>query len=327
MYAHERALDAKETANNLVSEYYEIFLRRKNSEKTKEQYEYMKFKVSKFCDWETLTFEEIDVRWLKDWHASMERIGNSPNTCADVEINLRALFNSAIEDKVIKEDCYPFKVFKIRKADTKKRSLTLSQLRQLMECEKEPHQHRYWDCFMLSLYLCGINMVDLLHLPRQESLDRIGYLRSKTGIWVEFNIPQDARVLLEKYAGKKYLVNFAEGYKDYEQFVRNMNAELKRIGKVIKKVRKTKTGNRVVTTYKPIVPELSSYWARHTYATIAFDCDMPEQIIDMSMAHKSPYPMTDIYIARNMRKINKYLPKICDVINGRITIEELEELG
>lgn len=58
------------------------------------------------------------------------------------------------------------------------------------------------------------------------------------------------------------------------------------------------------------------HWARHTWATIAADLDIPDAVIDAALGHKSPYPMTDVYVRRNMRKVDEAVRKVIDYVNS-----------
>ena len=57
-------------------------------------------------------------------------------------------------------------------------------------------------------------------------------------------------------------------------------------------------------------------WARHTWATIAADIDIPDAVIDRTLGHKSPYPMTDIYVRRNQKKVDEAVRAVIDYINS-----------
>ena len=54
----------------------------------------------------------------------------------------------------------------------------------------------------------------------------------------------------------------------------------------------------------------------HTWATIAADIDIPDAVIDMALGHKSPYPMTDIYVRRNQKKVDEAVRAVIDYINS-----------
>lgn len=67
--------------------------------------------------------------------------------------------------------------------------------------------------------------------------------------------------------------------------------EFKRVGRGGKKV------------HEPLFPELSSYWARHTWATIAAGLDIPKETIGAALGHGGN-TVTDIYIDFDQRKVD-----------------------
>lgn len=71
--------------------------------------------------------------------------------------NIRSVFNRAIDDEITTQ--YPFRKFKMRKQETKKRSLTIDALRLLRDYPVEDWQKKYVDLFFLMFYLIGINEV------------------------------------------------------------------------------------------------------------------------------------------------------------------------
>ena len=56
--------------------------------------------------------------------------------------------------------------------------------------------------------------------------------------------------------------------------------------------------------------------ARHTWATIAADIDIPDAVIDRTLGHKSPYPMTNIYVKRNQKEVDEAVRAVIDYINS-----------
>ena len=76
--------------------------------------------------------------------------------------NIRAIFNYAIDENIT--NLYPFRKFKIKHEETRKRSLTLKQLRELINYPCKNFEIRYRDIFLLMFYLIGINAVDLFNL-------------------------------------------------------------------------------------------------------------------------------------------------------------------
>ena len=168
---------------------------------------------------------------------------------------------------------------------------------------------------MLSFYLAGINMVDLLNLPNNNSC-KAEYIRSKTKIPCCIDIPQEAMDIINRYRGDKYLIYPMDKYSNHKDFIHRMNTNLQQIGEVT--IERKKCGRKTceIKKYKPLYPNLTTYWARHTWATIAAELDIPDAVIDMALVHKSPYPMSDIYIRRNQQQVNDAIRLVIDKIKG-----------
>lgn len=255
------------------------------------------------------TFEDIDLRWLRDFERFMARTSPSANARAIKLRNIRAVFNEAIDDGVTA--AYPFRKFKIRHEQTRKRSLTPDQLRLLISVEVEPHLKKYRDMFVLMFCLCGINAVDLLNAsPDQVRDGRLEYRRAKTGRLYSVKIEPEAAEFIEKYRGTKYLLNVRDTYPDYLEFLRHMNRELKHIGPYI---REGRGGKKI---YQPLFPDISQYWCRHTWATIAAGLDIPKETIAAALGHSIGNPTTSIYIDFNQAKVDEANRRVLDFIFG-----------
>ncbi len=62
-------------------------------------------------------------------------------------------------------------------------------------------------------------------------------------------------------------------------------------------------------TWTPIFPKISTYWARHTWATIASELDIPKETIAAALGHGGN-TVTDIYIDFDQKKVDEANRKI-----------------
>ncbi len=69
-----------------------------------------------------------------------------------------------------------------------------------------------------------------------------------------------------------------------------------------------------------VFPKITSYWARHSWATISAELDISDPIIDIAQGHK-PKGMASIYINRNLKKVSKAYRKVIDYLYEKIDIE------
>ncbi len=300
--------------NTYLATYWPSFVAKKKKTKTADIYTYTWSCICKYCDATKLRFSDITYTWIQSFESWMEDRGNAVNTISIHLRNVRAVYNEAIKEGVITQEGYPFRQFRIKTQQTAKRSLSVEDLRLLRDYPCEEHMKKYVDVFFISFYLCGINMVDLLQLPKPVN-NRIEYRRSKTDILCQLEIPKEALELIKKYEGKELMLCFGE-QNDYKNFLFSMNKNLQKIGSVRYVSKKYKNGATHKTKiYTPIFPKITSYWARHTWATIAADIDIPDAVIDAALGHKSPYPMADIYIRRNAKKVDAAVRAVIDYLN------------
>lgn len=269
-------------------------------------YMYTYATLKKYCDIDSVTFEEITVKWLE---AFDRWCTHSRNTKCIHYRYMRATFNDAIDEDLTTN--YPFRKFKIKTEETKDRSLTLEQLRTLFSWPVEEHQVKYVDMFKLIFLLRGINLVDLCRMTAQNvQKGRIIYKRSKTKKNYSIKIEPEIQELLDKYRGENYLIDILDKYADYKSYMSHINKELKRIGTV--KGRFGLGGKKEIV---PLFPKLSTYWARHTFAYIAKnECDISLDMISDILGHSYGMAVTNVYVRKSDDKIDAAARKVIDKV-------------
>lgn len=243
-----------------------------------------------------LTFETMDVAWLRRFDSFLAKTSPSRNARSIHFRNIRAVFNDTITDEVI--SCYPFRKFKITYEPTCKRSLSLEQLRQLFSASVAPHEQRYLDCFKIIFMLCGINVVDLCRLGSVDD-GRVEYSRAKTHRLYSIKVEPELERLMAAYKGKNWLLNYCDSCSSYRSFYTRLNSALHNIAASLG------------------LPPISSYWARHSWATIAASLDIPKETIAAALGHGGN-SVTDIYIAFDRSKVDAANRKVLDwVLYGK----------
>lgn len=265
--------------------------------------------------WRDLKFEEMDLRWLHDFESFLAQTASK--NARNIHLrNIRAVFNYALDVEMT--TFYPFRRFKIRAEETRKRALTLEQLREVINIDCYPDQKIYRDMFVLMFMLIGINAKDLHSLKTITADGRIDYRRAKTGRIQSVKIEPEAMEIIERYRGKEGLLKIADRWEKHSEFTSKMNNALKKLGAVRRKgghgVKRPKNEQKGGVGRWP---ELSTYWARHTWATIAADLDVPDAVIDKALGHVSGL-VAEIYIRRNLRKVDEANRKVLDwVLYGK----------
>lgn len=296
----------KTPIDKVFVDYIDEFAKTKLNARTVDIYIQTKNKIEKFDS--DCKFEDIDRAWLTKFERWMIGSGMKTNACAVHMRNIRAVFNYCIDEEYT--TLYPFRKFKIKKEETRKRSLTVEQLRTLRDYPCEEYQIRYRDIFMLMFYMIGINAIDLFHAKESDVVDcRLEYKRSKTGKLYSVLIQPEAQAIIDKYKGKNYLLNVLDEYKNYKDFLHRMGDALKDIGPM---ERKGLGGKKI---RQPLFPDISSYWARHTWATIAASLDIPKEVISAGLGHEIGSSITSIYIDFNMKKVDDANRAVIDYVN------------
>lgn len=299
--------DAKERHNE-QSRFvfrFERFISLKEKPGTRKLYEGTLKKLEMFdpniC---TKKFEQITRDYLKEFEAFCAKTQKRNGRNIHLR-NIRAVFNDAIDADVT--SFYPFRRMKITYEPTRKKALTVEQMRLLCTCECEPYQEQYRDMFLLMFMLRGINIGDLC-LAQKDCIrgGRFEYRRNKVGTLFSVRVEPEAEELIRKYAGKNYLLNPLDNYKDYHDYMHHLNAALKAIGRGIGKQ------GRVIS--EGYFPGLSSNWARHTWATVASYLDISKDIISRGLGHSMGLAVTDIYIDFDFRKVDDANRKVLDYV-------------
>lgn len=254
---------------------------------------------------QTLQFEDITTEWLTEFENFLAKTATK-NTRNIHLRNMRSVFNEAIDNGVT--TFYPFRRFPIRPVATAKRSLSILQLAMLFNADCELPE--YLDIFKLVFYLIGINVIDLYNLNDITSEGRIEYHRAKTKHFYSIRVEPEALQIINRYQGKKRLLNISERCSNHRNYIHRINEALQHIGPY------TKHGRGGKRNYKPLFPSLTTYWARHTWATIAAELDIPKETIAAALGHSIGNPTTSIYIDFNIKKIDEANRKVIDCVNA-----------
>ena len=264
------------------------------------------------------TFESVDKKWIVSYIDHERRKGRKDNGIqTDIQI-LKFVFNRAIEDEIT--DKFPFRGVSVKKEQTKKRCLSLEQLRAIRDFKLTGKKAMYRDCFMLSFYLIGINISDLLFLPKTSLKNgRIIYKRNKTGKLYDIKVEPEAMEIIERHKSRKKdrLLSFLEegDATITNTFANNLTRHLRTIGE--------KERHSYYVTVHPIEEGITSYWSRHTWATMASELDIPMEVIGRSLGHSLwDNAVTSTYIKYDTKKIDEANRKVIDYLNADLECDK-----
>lgn len=298
--AHLKELIERQTSGHYKAATYPVRdafdekIKALDKESTRTMYRLTIDRIREYADLDSLKMADIDYRWLCGFEQYLRDRGNKVNSIGIHMRNTRAVFNHLIDLGDIEQESYPFRKYKVRHEETAKRSLLIEQLRAVRDTPEGPMK-RYADIFLLMFYLLGINLIDLCNLKEITPDGRIEYRRSKTGRVFSVKVEPEALAIINRYRGKGYLLDILDRRKEkaaHKSFTSRMNRYLKRL-----------------------VPGISSHWAKHSWATIAAELEIPIETISTALGHKIGSGTTAIYIRFNQRKVDDANRKVIDYLN------------
>lgn len=262
------------------------------------------------------TLDGIDFDWVDNWYKHEESRGRCNNGIINDIDKLKAVFNWARRRKLTTN--YPFERAMFKKDKTKKRNLTVEQLKAIRDIGLDAHDVIYRDFFMLGFYLIGMNLSDILDLTKDEYKNgRVSFYRNKTNRLYDIKVEPEAQAIIEKYKEidkkKGNLLNFMKitHSAGYAQFTTKCNHCLRSLGK------KIYDGKRYVRKDNSIEPDLTTYWNRHTWATFAAKLGIPMEIIGRALGHSIwDNSITGVYVEYDTAKIDEANRKVIDYLNG-----------
>ncbi|MBQ6287385.1 MAG: site-specific integrase [Bacteroidales bacterium] len=277
----------------LFLKFYREDIRKYTNKRTREIYQTTLNRIKDFDgNAERLCFEDITKIWLERFDEFLSKTAPSVNARNIHLRNIRHIINDAIDDN--QTGWYPFRRFKIRPEKTKKRALTVSQLRTLFEAETKPHERKYLDAFKLIFFLIGINIKDLCDVSGVTD-GRVEYRRAKTKRLYSIKVEPEIQEIIDRIHGERSIAGASEGYASYKSYAAKVNNAVKDICE--------RNG----------LPKATTYWARHSWATIATDIDIPKETIAAALGHGGN-TVTDIYIDFDQKKVDQANRRLMDYV-------------
>lgn len=304
--------EPKDAAKPNWGRFYTEYVSSKKNRSYRESCQYTLNKMREHCNnFSDLKFDDITLKWLRDFDEKLIEDGASQNTRNIHFKNIRTCLNRAIDEELTTN--YPFRRFKIRPEETRKRNLPVEELRKLFNYDVEPYQEIYRDMFKLIFMFIGINTIDLFGLVSITKDGRIEYKRSKTKKLYSIKVEPEALEIIDKYRGQNGLLSIADRWSSHRDFQKYCNIALKKIGKM---ERKGRGGKKEI---KPEWPDLSTYFARYSWATIAFnDCGILKDVISQALGHSWGASITEVYLNRDQRLVDEANRRVLDwVLYGK----------
>lgn len=270
-------------ARQLIQELKKIGKRRTAETYTTALNSFLRFRGER-----DLLFEEVDSNLMVEYETFLKGINVCPNSSSFYMRNLRAIYNRAVERDLTVQR-YPFKHVYTGVDKTVKRAVPLKVIRRIRDLDLtlSPVLDYARDLFMFSFYTRGMAFVDMAYLKKKDLQNGVlVYRRQKTGqqLFIKWEKPMQEIVGKYDTSATPYLLPIirdmdTDARKQYKNAAHLVNDKLKKIGRQL-----------------GLAIPLTSYVARHAWASIAKSKNIPISTISEAMGHDSENT-TRIYLA------------------------------
>lgn len=242
--------------------------------------------------------KEVTVEWLNGLEKFILKTANQTTVAMNMR-NIRAIMNIAKQVGVIRESDYPFGrgKYQIKEGSGKKKALNKKQLKAIAEYSDGSMTTEFYRDLWLFIYFCnGLNVADLISLKFSDIQNgEISFIRKKTKDRtrdvkrIYAAITPEMYSIINKWGNdpKKsvYIFPFLkpgdsawEHEKKKKNLTKLINKRMKMIGEKLN------------------LGKITTYVARHTYATVLRNEGVPISIISPMLGHSS-VTTTEIYLA------------------------------
>lgn len=232
-------------------------------------------------------FSQLGVAELQKYENYLRSNGLTNGGIAFKMRMIRTLFNLAIQRKLVDKKFYPFDEYKISKLKASSNHIALTKEELIafknVNLQNHPNLVLSHKIFMFSFYTRGMNFKDIMILKKSQLKENtLSYKRSKTGIEFHISLPEEVTNIVSELNSSnndsEYLfpiikqINPSAQYLDNKKrkHLKKYNADLKEIGKIA-----------------GITSTITSYVARHTYATLLKLEGASTDLISESLGHSS----------------------------------------
>ena len=239
-----------------------------------------------------LNFTDVTPELLTEYEQWMIGKGNSTTTIGIYLRSLRTIINNAIASGYLDKDAYPFgkRKYQIPSGKNTKKALKLVDIAAIINFQTTSRfQDRARDLWVFS-YLCnGANIKDIAKL-KYKNIDggKINFIRSKTERSTKqdlksisaFLLPETLEII-EKWGNKdrdpeNYIFGIIDKNDDPQKVHDKVKQTFRRINEHMKKI-----GSSLGIDIK-----LTTYSARHSFATVLKRSGAPMEFISESLGHK-----------------------------------------
>lgn len=256
---------------------------------TRNNYLHAYHRFREFRCGEDLTFSHMTADMMEQYEAWLRSRGLRQNSIANYLRTLRTFYHRAVEQHLATERGI-FSHVQTRGVQTRKRAISILDIRRIEQLHLPAGSFLAIarDLFLFSFYMRGMAFVDMAFLKKTDlRCGIVTYSRNKTNQTLSIAWEKPMQAIVERYAeqtqSSPYMLPILSGseaapYSKYKNVEQHVNRSLRKIGEMI--------GLKI---------PLTTYVARHSWASIALHMDISLATISEGMGHNS-YRTTQIYL-------------------------------
>lgn len=244
--------------------------------------------LRRFLGGKDVPWEKVDGTLMQGYEQWLRERGLCRNTSSFYLRNLRTIYNHALEEGLVPPSS-PFRHVYTGIDKTVKRALPLETIKLLkdLDLRSNPRMAFARDLFLFSFYTRGMSFIDMAQLRKTDLQGGVlSYRRQKTSqqLHIKWEAPMQAIVTRYRVDDSPYLLPIASGkessfWRRYKNTYSRISKQLKKLGEMLQ---------------LPI--PLTTYVARHSWASIARSRNVTITVISEALGHDSE-KTTQIYLS------------------------------
>lgn len=259
-----------------------------------------------FCKGDFL-LSDITPELIGNYEQFLKQKGSMGDTTIGMMMSrTRTIINRGVKQRLVQYDIHPFAGFKIKSSIIREIDISVESFNKIRKSDFKEKKYRVArDLFCLSLYLGGINLIDLLEIDFR-GCRFIEYVRIKSKNTIQgrnkicITIPEQAKPIIETWMNKKTgRLDF--GYKfSYSNFYRYLTRSLNSLAEKLE-----------------IREKIVYYSARKSFAQYASDIGIPDSVIDYCLGHSDKSRGVIRYYTKVRQKQAEIaINKVIDYVNN-----------
>lgn len=250
---------------------------------------------SKFCNGR-LSFIQVTPRWLMSYEKWLQDQGRSISTVGTHVRPMRTVFKKAIDLGLIPATMYPFGRNKYKCPASKGRKIALDEAGKNIVLAYKGEYQKDIDMWKFSYFCNGMNFADIARLKRWNISDGVlTFDRTKTKNTERNKAPiiislhAEAVKIIARWGG----TDISPGAYIFPILRDGLTATQEKY--IIADWLKETNERLELASIEMKLPKITTYWARHTFATILYRKGATLEYIQESLGHADP-KTTKIYL-------------------------------